>query len=48
MEQIKEVQNIMKEVRLGVTAKVIPDLIQTANNEQWSYIDFLMELVGHE
>ncbi|BDR57533.1 IS21-like element helper ATPase IstB [Xylocopilactobacillus apis] len=48
MEQIKEIQTIMKELRLSAAAKVIPELVQTANVDQASYSDFLLSVMHKE
>lgn len=48
MEQTKEIQTIMQELRLSATAKVISELIQTANTHEATYGDFLLSVLGHE
>ncbi|GAF38149.1 MULTISPECIES: IS21-like element helper ATPase IstB [Lentilactobacillus] len=48
MEQTKEIQTIMQELRLSATAKVISELIQTANTHEATYGDFLLSVLEHE
>lgn len=48
MEQLKEVQGIMQELRLSATAKEIPTLIQQANTDTSTYGDFILTVMRYE
>ncbi|ANK61855.1 IS21-like element helper ATPase IstB [Loigolactobacillus backii] len=48
MEQTKEIQAIMQELRLGATAEAISELIQTANTNEVTYGDFVLSVMKHE
>lgn len=48
MEQTKEIQAIMQELRLSATAKVISKLIQTANADEATYGDFILSVMKRE
>lgn len=47
-EMLENLQNQLKTLTLTEAAKIVPAMVQQAESEDWSYRQFLGELLGHE
>jgi DNA replication protein DnaC len=48
MSQLKEVQELLKSLRLVETANYLPDLVKEAETNEASYLTFLMDIIAYE
>jgi DNA replication protein DnaC len=48
MSQLKEVQELLKSLRLVETANYLPDLVKEAETNEASYLTFLMDIMAYE
>lgn len=47
-KSVEVLQNLLKSLTLTEAAKIVPSIIQEAESEDWSYRQFLGELLEHE